>query len=307
MAPIAILPSAVLFVTLLHVNAPAVLDDDAVKKAAANFQQAAYEFALHLGLEDPATANRQMQETMRYLSVLRTRACPSKLRSAVNDVSHNLERTDTLGKRLDAVETELKALSNSMDVTEARRHLAEARDAVKSKDLGKVQAECLVVVDAVVGQVVNIPLVNWVEGIKKARMLLGTPSTKQRMAEALDVLRGLEGVDRFRGKAVHDSLTLAEELLASAIDTFDEDAYPQASEQLRRCEIPLKIAGRASGDEKVSSQLTELWQRLVRADEMIVSDMDLSRKVRTEGFKMLDDAKSTLRKMADSYADVPQR
>jgi hypothetical protein len=255
-----------------------------------------------LGLEEPGAALRQMQETSRQLSVLRNRACPPKLRSAVNGVAHNLQDIETLSKRLDAIDAELNTLSKEIDVTEARRHLAAARDALKEKDLVKIQSECVVIIDAVVGQVAGIPLVNWVEGLKKARYVLGTAASRQRMTEALDVLRGLEGIDRFRREAFHDSLTRSDELIAAAMDLYDEGSFPQATEQLGRCEIPLKIAGKASQDDAIASQLSDLWQQLVRANELITTDMDLARTATTEGFKLLDNARNAISKLTQRSA-----
>jgi hypothetical protein len=60
-----ILPAVLLMLLVVSGADRAVAADDAVANASAKFQQSAYEFALHLGLEEPGAALRQMQETSR--------------------------------------------------------------------------------------------------------------------------------------------------------------------------------------------------------------------------------------------------
>ena len=271
--------------------------DDAVAKASANFQQAAYEFGLHLALGDPATARRQMQETWRLLTALRNTACPADLRKAVSGVGRSLTKSEDCQKQFDQIDGELAALAQRIDVAEARKHLAAAREALKKKELAKVQSESFALMDSVVGQLVDIPLVQWVDGLRKARSILGDTLSRDRMAQALEVLRGLKGVEWFRPKAYENSLRLADELIASAEDLYTEGDFRNAEEVLRRVEVPFKIVGRASGSDETVSTIAELWRQLVKANELIISDRDLARTERDEGFALLSKVRTAIYEM----------
>lgn len=284
---------ALLLVFVLGLTTPASADD-AVDKASASFQQAAYEFGSHLAVGEPGAVQRQMQETWRQLTLLRNRACPSNLRRTATQVGQNLQSPAACEKLLGEMDSELKALSKTIDVTEARSHLAAAREALQAKKLDKIQSESLVVMDAVVGQLVGIPLVDWVDGLRKARLILGENPSRQRMSEAFEVLRGLKGVERFRAKAFEDSLTLADEFIASATDLYTESDFRNAGEQLSRTERPIQLASRASHDESIVQRLSSLWQDLQQANDLIVSDVDLARTERNQGFQLLQKARSTI-------------
>jgi hypothetical protein len=273
--------------------------DDGIEKASASFQQAAYEFGSHLALGEPGAIQRQLQETWRQLTVLRNRACPPKLRRAVTEIGHNLQNPDTCNKLFGEIDSELMALAKKIDVTEARLHLNAAREALKSKQLEKVQSESLVVMDAVVAQLTDIPLVDWVEGLRRARLILGNNASRERMTQALNVLRGLKGVERFRNNAYHDSLTLADELIAAATDLYTEGDFHNAGEQLNRVERTLQLAARASQNEDTDQQLSTLWKGLRQANDLIVDDVNLARIERTQGFQLLQKARDTIATLRD--------
>jgi hypothetical protein len=249
-----------------------------------------------LTLGDGPQAAEQMRETWMRLTRLRNLAAP-RLTSAASAVSSGPRAS--VEQRLDALRKEIENVSPGMNVKDALDHIDAARSAAAANKMDEVQAHVNAAVDWVVAKRVGIPLDVIVDGIRRARRVLGDNPSPRQMLEARQILRALPGADKLRQAAYEKGLRLADDYIASAADLYIDFSFRNAQILASRARTPLLLAAKASGDESVFRQLDQIARSLSLADQLIVRENGWSNTSRIEGLRLLREARETITKLLE--------
>lgn len=271
-----------------------------LERAAADFQQAAYELGIQLAMGNTAGARAAMRQTWNQLTRLRNIACSANLRSHVNGIAQNPRIAPTTLNNLDAIAAELDTLAKTLDVSLAQKELASAREAYEKRDSLRLREDVLAILDAVTGAASGLPLVHWVDGLREARQILERGRGPEEAAKALAVLRDLEGVDAFRERAYREALAAASESIAAASDLFLESMLQDGAEMIRRAEMPLVLAGRVSRDPAIQARTNAIRQQIENASRMLTVEFNWANTSRIEGFRMLQGAQLQIAQLASN-------
>jgi len=98
-------------------------------------------------------------------------------------------------------------------------------------------------------------------------------------------------------------LRMADELVASASDLYIDYDYRGAAEQLRRAELPIRLASRAVDDPETARALPELWIQLQEAD-LLIRGANWENQSWIQGFERLRDARKTIAELLEKPLGV---
>jgi hypothetical protein len=269
----------------------------AVQLAYDGFVQSAYDLGLQLALGDGPQAAELMRETWMRLTRLRNSAAPRKLTDAAAAVSAGPRAA--VEQRIEALRKEIAAVSPGTDVKDALDHIDAALAAARANKMDEMQAHCNAAVDVVVGKRLGIHLDVIVDGLRRARRVLGDNPSPRQMLEARQILRALPGADKLRQMAFEKGLHLADDYIASSADLYTEFQFRNAQIQASHARTPLMLAAQASGDQSIARQLDQVARSLSQADQLIVREVNWDNSSRIEGLRLLREARSTIAKLLE--------
>lgn len=269
--------------------------------ALAEFQQAVYEFACHLALQEGGDARADLREAWRRLSKLRNLACPAALRRDLTRLQNTAPNSASAPKLLDQIEAQLKELPGGINPQPALERLQRARAALTEKNGTAFRPLSLEIQDALVGEAVGAPVIEFVAALRDVEQILGSRPSAAKMAEALARLRKLPNAERARLRAYREGLQVASDLLASAIDLYTERYDRDAAEQLTRLFRPLRLSAVARGSDTAAARLRQVEQRVRQAQLKIERGYDnWYQNERAQGLRELSDLQDELLRLLDS-------
>jgi hypothetical protein len=270
------------------------------KSAAADFHGAVHKVGVSLAMRRPEAARAEMQEVWSALTRLRDASSFGRLRSELLEIAQGFTMGEVV-PHIAHIGTELDRLAETgTDVSAARRHLQAAHEAACEKKLGRLRESAASVLDSLIGNAAGFPLPEWTAGMRRVQDTLSRGLAGEKsQAEALEIIIGLEGADRFWGEVERDALRAAERLIAAATEMYADGWYAEAREQLKRAEYPLRVAGRAAGDEDLALKTSRLYSQLLEADRLMKSGNWWHHHGSVEGFRLLREARRELARMIE--------
>jgi hypothetical protein len=283
---------------------PAATPDPKLVAAFGDFRQAVYEFGLSLILSEDKAVRVEIRQMWQQLTRLRERVCPQPLNRHVREVAQVSSINKALGPKLELVKADLDKLGQTMDVSEARKHYEGAQAAYAANKPADLRKECQAVMDAVIGQMVGVPMVSNIDILRRASAILSTSTNAARRQEAFAVLRELPNFERGKARAYRDALAQADLGIASAGDLFGEGYYLQAQQQLGSIAPPLKLAVMTAPDPQAVRKINGIGSDLVEAERLLTSGWSNNAEV---GLFMLRKSREQLGGLNDASIDQFER
>lgn len=248
---------------------PAGSKQPAQVEALAEFQQAVYEFALGLILDDDRSLRADMSHMWMHLTQLRERTCPKDLKQHVREAAQVSALNDQLPAKLDLIEKDLSALASGLDVSAAQARLKATREAYEKKQVIDYRRECQAIMDAVVGAQVGASLDTVIPILRRASDILTSSTSAASREKAMNTLKELPNFEKGKARAFRDALMRADRIVAAAADLYFEGYYLQGKQQLVQTGPPLALAQRTAATPEMARQVDLLGQELREADRLM--------------------------------------